>query len=188
MIQIILDSLIKYFPEISGYAALVIIASFISIKFYKFYSETKIVCKNHDGINDKLNLLLEKFNSLIVVLGENEAIKNPDMFSTNSPLNLTPKGLAFVSSLGWKNILDNSDKKEYLFKKIDKFNLSSKADVEKYSVVLLNELYASRKENPFTEVKNYLYNDATIERQNAIFACALYLRDEYLKNRPNILK
>lgn len=166
--------------------AVVFVIVWVTIKCYSFYIDTKRVCKDHSDLKSKLDLLLDKFNSLIAVLGESNAIKNPEIFSTNSPLTLTEKGIEFIKTLGWDKILENDKERGILFDALIKLNLKNKLDVERYCTIILTEFYGSRRENPFTSVKEYLYNDAKIDRQNAISACAIYLRDKYLENHPEI--
>jgi hypothetical protein len=136
---------------------------------------------DHSDLKNKLDLLLDKFNSLIAVLGENNAIKNPELFSTNTPLGLTEKGLSFIQKLGWDKVLENENEQKFLFDTLDKFHLKNKLDVERYCIIILTEFYGSRKENSFSKIKDFLYNNADINRQNAITACAIYLRDQYLR-------
>lgn len=100
-------------PKIAGYGALIVVVSW-AIKCHSFYLETKKVCDDHPAIKNKLDLLLDKFNSLIAALGENNAIKNPDFFSTSSPLNLTEKGLDFIKILGWDKIVDSEEQGKIL--------------------------------------------------------------------------
>ncbi|MEI7425656.1 MAG: hypothetical protein WCK16_01860, partial [Candidatus Moraniibacteriota bacterium] len=112
--------------------------------------------------------------------------KNTVIFSTNSPLNLTEKGIEFIETLGWDKILEDETQKKILFEALDHLNLKTKPDVERYCIIVLNEFYGSRDSNPFISIKNYLYNNATIDKQNAISACAIYLRNKYLENHPEI--
>lgn len=186
MFDAIWKTLSENYPKLAGYGALIIVISWVSIKCHSFYVKTKQVCDDHLGIKNKLDLLLDKFNSLIAALGESNAIKNPDFFSTSSPLNLTEKGLDFVRTLGWNKIVDNNEQRKILFDNLRKLKLKTKADVEKYCIVILTELYGNRDENPFTKIKEYLYENAKIDRQNAITACAIYLRDKYLESYPEI--
>jgi hypothetical protein len=186
MIDVICKYLADNYPEITGILILVIVVSYITVKVYSFYIKTKHVCDSHPDLKKKLDLLLEKFNSLITVLSENSAIKNPELFSTNSPVHLTEKGVDFIKSMEWDKILEDGEQKGKLFASLDKLHLKTKADVEKYCLVMLTEMYGARDENPFTKVKEYLYENASINRQNAIFACSIYLRDKYLEEHQNI--
>jgi len=163
------------------------------ILVYKFVSKTNDTnCSlgNLDGKLDSLDrkqsTLVEKFNTLIATLAEKNAIENPDLFSINSPINLTPKGIEFIKEIGWSDSVSNEANKQSLFKTLDKFKLKTKYDVEKYSIVLLTELSGAREENPYTPIKRYLYEHANINDSKALTACAIYLRDEYLKEHPEI--
>lgn len=185
------DVIIKFIEEKSPTTAIVVIALFLivwaTIKLHSFYIKTQKVCDSYPKTEEKLDLLIDKFNSLIAVLGENNAIKNPTIFSTNSPINLTAEGIKFIEILGWDKVFNDDKQKRILFEALDHFHLKTKPDVERYCMIVLTELYGSRKENPFTGVKNYLYNDAKIEKQDAISACAIYLRDKYLGEHPEII-
>lgn len=186
MNDIIWNFLIDNYPKIAGFGLLAFVVSYVSVKVHSFYIKTKQVCDAHPEVKKKLDLLLDKFNSLIAVLNENSAIKNPELFSTNSPLHLTEKGISFIKSMEWDKVLEDENQKKKLFANLDKLRLTTKADVEKYCVVVLTEMYGSRDENPFTKVKKYLYENANVDRQNAISACAIYLRDKYLGEHQEI--
>jgi hypothetical protein len=144
------------------------------------------VKKDIKSLNGKHTKLLEKFNTLIVALAEKNTLDNPDLFSTNSPINLTPAGITFVEEVGWKTSLENEDNKKNLFEALDKFKLQTKYDVEKYSIVLLTELAGKSEDNPYTPVKRFLYENAKFDDFKVITACAIYLRDKYLESHLEI--
>ena len=139
-----------------------------------------------DSLGNKQNTLVEKFNTLIATLAEKNAIENPDLFSLNSPINLTPEGKSFVARIGWTDSMKETKNREELFNTLDRLKLKTRYDVEKYSIVLLTELAGMRKDNPYTPVKRYLYENSKINDSKAITACAIYLRDEYLSEHPEI--
>lgn len=160
---------------------------------YKFFNKTSktnnclsSVEEKLDSFDKKQSILVEKFNTLIATLSEKNAIENPDLFSLNSPINLTDKGKKLVKQIGWIDSLKNKDNRQMLFESLDKIKLKTKYDVEKYSIVLLTELAGGREESPYTPVKKYLYKNADIDDSKALTACAIYLRDEYLKMHPEI--
>lgn len=186
MLDIVLKFIADNYPNIFFGLFIFVATIYVTIKAHSFYIDTKKVCDSHPDLKSKLDLLLDKFNSLIAVLGENNAIKNPEIFSTNSPLNLTEKGIVFIKELGWDKILEDESERNILFDALDSLHLKNKFDIERYCIITLTEFYGSRKENPFTKVKEYLYNDARIDRQSAISACAIYLRDKYLESHPEI--
>jgi hypothetical protein len=164
------------------------IVSIIVWKLAKFHTECKNcrkVCDNEKGIKSKLSKLNDKLNTLIFVLSDRDVIDN-SLFSTNSPLNLTKKGLELVEEIGWKEIVDNDSERKKLFDELDCMKVSSRSDVEKYCLVLLYELNSRRDDNLFVKVRKYLYEHAHIADSDAIFACALYLREAYLKERTDI--
>ncbi|MFA5961245.1 MAG: hypothetical protein WC848_01010 [Parcubacteria group bacterium] len=165
----------------------------IVLRIYKFIEKTNSsIClfnevkKELKSLGDKHSKLLEKFNTLIAALAEKNSLDNPDLFSTNSPLNLTQKGIDFIENVGWKASLENEVNKKILFDSLDKFKLKTKYDVEKYSIVLLTELAGMRSENPYTPVKRYLYENAKQDDFKVLTACAIYLRDKYLESHPEI--
>ncbi len=130
--------------------------------------------------------LREKFNNLVSALAEKKAIKNPTLFSSNSPLSLTKAGQEFVSQLGWDTVMNDEEKRKIVFDSLDKIHLHTKYDVEKYCIVILTEMSGSPKESPYTAIKKYLYEHADIDDTTALTACAIYLRDMYLNARPEI--
>jgi len=150
-------------------------------------------CDNHSELEkeqskmqEKLDLLLNKFSNLIAVLSEKKSIGKPSLFQVKSPVSLTEDGLKLVSEVNFKNIINNDKKRNEIFNLLDKLHLKTKADVERYCIIILDELYSSRDINPLTEVKQYLYEHASIDKQDALYACSLYLRDKYLKINQEI--
>lgn len=193
MFNLILEFLTGKFSPIAGYFLIVFITAVIAWKLALFYKNTKDVCDNHDEIKKKLDLLMGqfngligKFNSLIIALNEKDAIKDPKNFLTNSPINLTEQSKELIREIGWVDILKDDYKKSELFKILNEFELKTPADTQNSCVILINDLYAEKDINIFTPVKNYLYNNSHIASQKTLFACAIYLRDEYLKNHPEI--
>lgn len=186
MINIIWEFLSDNFPQVAGYFLFVCLFGFFMFKATKFYIKISNTCSDNREIKKKLNLLLEKFSSLITALYEKEIIKDAGMFETKSPVKLAAAGEKFIEDIGWKNIMNNEEKRKNLFDLLDRLNLKTKADVERYSLIVLNELYSSREINPFTQIKEYLYNNASVNKQTAIYACSLYLRDGYLKKHFEI--
>lgn len=91
-----------------------------------------------------------------------------------------------MEEIGWADILKDEYKKNELFKILDGLNLKTPADVQNSCVILITDLYAEKNINIFTDVKNYLYNNSNIDSQKTLFACAIYLRDEYLGAHPEI--
>lgn len=165
----------------------------IAIRIFRFVDKTNStmclfddVKKDIKSLDKKHTKLLEKFNTLIAALAEKNTLDNPDLFSTNSPVNLTPDGIAFIEKVGWKASIDNEDNRKSLFETLDKFKLQTKYDVEKYSIVLLTELAGMRENNPYTPVKRFLYENAKLDDFKVITACAIYLRDKYLESHLEI--
>lgn len=163
------------------------------IRVFKFVDKTngsnsllESIQAETQSTNKKLSLLIEKFNTLIATLAEKNLIDNPKLFSMSSPINLTPEGIEFVKKVGWEKSLRNENNKKILFDSLDKLQLKTKYDVEKYSIVLLTELAGARDDNPYTPVKKYLYENANEEDFKVLTACAIYLRDKYLENHLEI--
>lgn len=195
-----LDFVIEKYPFLLLLAVVIIITWYFS-KFWQSCKKCRAVNGNMEGkiltihqehakeeesIKNSLRQINEKFNTLISILLEKEFIKDKSLFTTNSPLNLSEQGKTFIEKIGWKSVLDDENNRKILFDLLDKLNLKLKYDVEKYSVVILHELNGKRDENPFSPIKKYLYENSDTDEAKVIFACALYLRDEYLKTRPDI--
>lgn len=164
-----------------------------TIRVFKFVDKTngsncllESIQKEIHSINQKLSFITEKFNTLIAALAEKNSIDNPELFSISSPINLTPKGIELVKKVGWEKSLEDMNNERTLFETLDKFQLKTKYDVEKYSIVVLTELAGARDDNAYTPVKKYLYENANQDEFEALTACAIYLRDKYLKRHPEI--
>lgn len=184
-------------PAWLSQVAFVIVAVWATVSFvikcFKFYDKTETRNNNYESIDKKLasieskhSTLIGKFNALIGALAEKSALDNPELFSFNSPIKLTEKGRDLVSEIGWVASLEISENKKILFDMLDKCGLKTKYDVEKYSIVLLTELAGARTENPYTSVKRYLYEHSQVDDFRALTACAIYLRDKYLQEHPEI--
>lgn len=193
MISAILEFLSKSFPPMAGYFLIIFVTAVIAWKLALFYKNTKDVCDSHDELKNKLDLLIKqfngligKFNSLIIALSEKDAIKDPKSFLTNSPINLTEQSKELMREIGWADILKDEYKKTELFKILDGLNLKTPADAQNSCIILVNDLYAEKDINILTPVKNYLYNNSHIDTQKTLFACAIYLRDQYLGAHPEI--
>lgn len=165
----------------------------VTIRIFKFVYKTngsncllETIQAETQSTNKKLSFLIEKFNTLIATLAEKNLIDNPELFSINSPINLTPGGIELVKKVGWEESITDENNKKMLFDSLDKLQLKTKYDVEKYSIVLLTELAGTRDDNPYTPVKKYLYENANEEDFKVLTACAIYLRDKYLESHPEI--
>jgi hypothetical protein len=205
MLEIIIsksfDFLLNQFPLLLLLAVVAVITWLLSDFFQKCKKcrlinkknsrEISLIHSEHTkeevSIRKNLGQMNEKLNTLIALLSEKEVIKNKELFTTNSPVNLSAGGKNFVEELGWKAVFESDDEKKKLFDALDKLDLKLKYDVEKYSVVLLHELNGKRESTPFDPVKKHLYEHSEIDESEAIFACALYLRDCYLKYRKDII-
>jgi hypothetical protein len=181
-------------PNVAIYLIAAIVLIWATVKIYSFCSRVNGYCASHDGaekemkkMNYKMTILMDKFNSLVSALHASNHIKDTKMFNINSPISLTDEGIKFIEEIGFKSALNNEDNRKSIFESLDKLKLSTKADVESFSLIILNELYGSRNANAFTPIKNFLYEHAHIDKQKAVFACSIYLRDEYLKSHPEIL-
>lgn len=163
------------------------------ILIVRFVDKTNATCKLSEemqtdvsSINKTHIILIEKFNNLVNALYEKKAIKNPTLFSVNSPLSLTSEGMLFVDALGWGKVVSDAEYRKTLFSALDKIGLKTKYDVEKYCTVILSEYAGSAKESPYTPVKKYLYEHANIDDTEALMACSIFLRDKYLEAHPEI--
>ncbi|EKE21283.1 MAG: hypothetical protein ACD_7C00298G0002 [uncultured bacterium] len=180
--------LIENHPDIFWFSIILLLIIIAVWKISKFHDECKNcreVCHNKTGIAKDISRLNEKINTILTILTEKEIIKS-DLFSSNSPLNLTPKGHNLIKEIGWDKILEDGKSQSELFGALDKINLKSKADVEKYCTILLHELNSKRDTNLFTSIKKYLYENSSVSEMDAIFACSLHLRNKYLEKRPAI--
>ncbi|MFH1030395.1 MAG: hypothetical protein V1770_04005, partial [bacterium] len=157
MMSIILEFLIGYFPPLAGYFLIILITAIIAWKIALFYKDTKNVCDSHEELKNKLDLLIEKFNALIITLNEKAAIKDANNFITKSPIHLTEQSKKLMEEIGWVDILKDEYKRSELFKILNGLDLKTPADAQNSCVILLNDLYAARDINIFTPVKNYLY-------------------------------
>lgn len=103
------------------------------------------------------------------------------MIRDYSPLQLTNDGLQMITEAGFIDVF--SDNEESFFNGINLDNPKTKYDVELGAVKALLNLFETDIMKP---VKIYLYNNPKTNYKQFLWMCAVYIRDEYLKNHEEI--
>lgn len=98
-----------------------------------------------------------------------------------SPLSLTPEGNQFITKLGFNNVF--SEHKADFFNYIVEQNPALKYDVELSAIKSITFL----ADKPYMEfLKVFFYNTPNRNMGNTAPTLGVYVRDEYLKEHPEI--
>lgn len=147
-----------------------------------------------DTLNTSLNasikeidITLNKIKRNIMVIVTFLATTYPGKFDaglieTMSPLRIKEGGYDLLSKSGFTAIMKNQDNRTKILACIAEQNPTSKLDVERYAIVYFPTLLEEAFMMP---IKAYLYNVPT-RREIFPTLAGLYIRDEYLKDHPEI--
>lgn len=106
---------------------------------------------------------------------------DPSDLQAYSPLQLTADGKAKIKKLGFDTIVAENQKEFFDF--IGSENADTKYDVEtaarKAVIYLFDKDY-------FDSIKSHLYNNPNVDERQLQTTLAVYLRDEYLKEHPEV--
>ncbi len=194
LVQLLIDN----YPTIAGYVVFGLLIGLCVHFYHKFNNrickleqndfnglETKLETKIN-GVETKINRLLEKFNSLIVALSESQIISNSALFTINSPIQLTEEGKKLLEKVGWSEIINNENNKQYFFNKIEKRGAKNKYSIEKNSIIIINDLMSRNDKDILDPIRKYLYEHAEIDDTSVFTACGIDLRDKYFEIHPEI--
>jgi len=106
---------------------------------------------------------------------------DPTELKNYSPLALTPQGNDFIAKLGFDNVF--KDNKSDFLKCVDDEKPKLKYDVELAAIKTINLL----SDKPYMEfLKVFFYNTPNRNMDNTAPTLGVYVRDEYLKEHPEI--
>ncbi len=134
-----------------------------------------------------INATLAKIKSNIKVIVTFLATMYPEKFDTRlieamSPLRIKEGGYEILKESGFTAIMENKNHRSEILACIASQDPKSKLDVERYAIVYFPTLL---EEDFLLPIKTYLYN---FSKNREIFPmlAGLYIRDEYLKDHPEI--
>jgi len=112
-------------------------------------------------------------------------IKGIELYSAESPLKITEKGMEIIEKIGFKKVIDNNS--DYFFKYINGLEPKSALDVESICIGLIRYLMTDKKNNIFKEIEDFIYNNPEYNNPEYFKAGGIYLRDRYLEKNPSLL-
>ena len=101
-----------------------------------------------------------------------------------SPMIITPKGAEVLEESGFIHVIKDPENRKDILEQITMHHPQTKLDVESHAVVAAPVFLEKDFMNP---VKTYLYNNPNIRETFAILA-GIYIRDEFLKDHPEIVQ
>lgn len=99
-----------------------------------------------------------------------------------SPMVITEQGQTVLNESGFKNIIATPEHRAEFIAYIQAQNPNTKLDVESYSIISFSTFLEREFMNP---IKTYLYNNPNMRDVYTTLA-GLFIRDEYLKDHPEI--
>jgi hypothetical protein len=188
------SELIKVVPNGLYYILLAYAVWFVA-KFYfvRFCNIEKQISSHGKDVVEiktdisKINISLLRVVSYICTKDNNI---NPGIFSSNSPLHVTPKGMEILKDSGGIDFIDGN--LESLIGKVEAQNPATNYDVQQkaFDVIFLE---STNSEN-FKKIKEYAYQNPVIDHNpdrplslfDIVKAMGIYLRDKFLEKHPEL--
>lgn len=128
-----------------------------------------------------------KDNVLVIITHLSTSAANRGRLDTNliqimSPMLITPQGYEALISSGFKAIFDTPEHRARFMGYLQSQNPRTKLDVESMAIVSFASFLEKDFMNP---IKTYLFNNPHARESYQTLA-GLYIRDEYLKDHPEI--
>jgi hypothetical protein len=130
-----------------------------------------------------------KDNILVIVTYLSTSAANRGKLDTSlikmmSPMRITPQGYEALASSGFKAIFDIPKHRAQFMRYLQSQNPRAKLDVESFAIVSFATFLEKDFMNP---IKAYLFNNPSARESYQTLA-GLYVRDEYLKDHPEIIQ
>ncbi len=181
---------IEHYPQIGGYALLIIIVAYLSIKIYKFYSTTTKVCNSFDGISEKLNKISKGLEMTNTILLEKKFIDNSCYSESYSPVQANPLGRDLYKESGAEQLM-NSGLSDKLLKELEEnYQQDTALEVQNNALRILLE---EKDGDEFRILQKFAYNnpkfrDNPLTYTDILYIMSLELRNKYLMKHPDINK
>jgi len=204
MIEFIFNKAIEFFPQVSGYFLIAIVAGFLVYIIIKHYNKHHGHCPTVSDLRTDFNKSMDKLDitmnglkditykitngldSLNKVLLEKNVISQSCFSNGNSPRVINDLGKRLYKESGADNLYIKI--KEELLSELSKIPFDSNLDLERKCLNLLID----RMEKPeFKDIKDFTYQHPNFENTplsytDILFIIALTLRDEYLKEHNDL--
>lgn len=129
-----------------------------------------------------LNKIKLNIKAIVTFLATDRPKFDTSIIEAMSPLQIKPNGYSILEESGFKTLIENGDNRKKVLCCISDQNPTAKLDVEKYAIVYFSTLLENDFMNP---IKTYLYEHPNVREIFPTLA-GLYIRDEYLKDHPEI--
>ena len=137
------------------------------------------------AIGKKLGKIKDNVLVVITHLSSNASRRgrlDTTLIQVMSPMNITPQGHVVLEKSGFKEIISNPDHKAEIMSYLSSQKPKTRLDVESFAIVSFSTFLEKEFMNP---IKTYLYNNPN-EREVYTTLAGIYIRDEYLKEHPEI--
>lgn len=140
------------------------------------------------SLEKRIGTVEEYLSNLSTVLRCGGEVNKMSPFTSNSPLKLTDDGTKMVQNSPFKKILETEKHNLYLF--LEQKQPKMKYDVEAAAF----DTIMTTLQKPFMiPIRIFLFEnpeikmgEVKVDRMSFLQACAIYLRDEYLADHPEI--
>lgn len=185
-LNLILSKLGEYFPQLMGYALVIIVVGFIVWKVSSFYFRTNNIHREFPEVKKLLTDISSGFKTLNSVLLEKSIISHSCFSESNSPRVINDLGKKVLTESGADVVFENM--KNELLIELEKSTFQSSLELEKES---LNLLLSKMNEPKFSGIQNFVYQhpnfeDKPLSYSDILFIMSLKLRDMYIDKHPEI--
>lgn len=185
MINYAIQKLIEYFPQVSTYFIIILVAVFVTYKLTIFYINTKKTNSKFPTIEETLNRIDKGFTTLNQILLEKNVISRSCYSEENSPRVLNEMGVRLYSESGARDLFEKI--KDELISELEKKHFDSLLELERSSLdVLIEKMNDIR----FKEIQNFAFQHPTFNSNpltytDILFIMSLRLRDLYREKHKN---
>jgi hypothetical protein len=188
--------LADHYPTIFIIVVLIVGAVFVTKAILKVISRVEKVEKSCDTIDGKivpkLDSISKAVNGMVVYLSIKDKDMNADLFTIQSPRQLSVIGKDLLQLTGGKKYID--DHQDLLLSMIEQRTPASALDVENQAPIVVLNVADSPD---FKPIKDYIFNNPEYKRGPEGLALRLniglvanvmgiYLRDLYLRKHPEV--
>jgi hypothetical protein len=141
--------------------------------------------KQLEPINTKLGKVKDNVVVIITHLSATASARgrlDTNLIQVMSPMVLTDQGRQVLNDSGFVDIVESPACRAEVLSYLDRQLPNTRLDVENQAILSVSALLEKDFMNP---VKVYLYNNPNI-RETFVTLAGIYIRDEYLKDHPEI--
>ncbi len=179
MFDYAIQKLIEYFPQVSTYFIIILVAIFVTYKITVFYINTKKINSKFPEIEDTLERIDKGFTTLNQILLEKNVISRSCYSEENSPRVINQIGQKLYTESGASGLFENI--KDELISELEKKHFDSLLELERSSLDVLIEKMSDIR---FKDIQNFAFQHPTFDSNpltytDILFIMSLRLRDLY---------